>query len=228
MAASSVLIPPPSLLHPALPRPPPRPPTAAGPRATLPPALLASMAVPVTSPPAPPPPPLRCNTPTDGKKRGPPLPPSGKHAKKPKTTGPPSPLAPCGSVGVAEATAMSAERRRALDRKVAGCFLDRSWVGAAARHEGRTALRCLCRELPRGSPCAIHQDVPGRAWMLAAHQQDSGVPLVGGEGEVVVPKVRNGAAAEVFAEYARWRRGVRLPSRFYVEHLRAINADKKD
>jgi hypothetical protein len=125
---------------------------------------------------------------------------------------------------VTAAAVTTAERRLALDKKVAGCLLARSWTGAAAawRQEGRAALRCLCLELPRGWRCALHQDAPGRSWM---EEQQGGVPPIGGDGEVLVPMAGAGdAGAEVFVMYARWRKNVRMPSRFYMQHVRAIDA----
>ncbi|KAG2584338.1 hypothetical protein PVAP13_6KG298006 [Panicum virgatum] len=74
------------------------------------------------------------------------------------------------------------------------------------------------------SRCALHQDVPGRSWM---EQQKSGFPLVGGDGEVLVPMVGAGHDAEVFAKYSRWRKNVRMPSRFYVQHVQVINAGQE-
>lgn len=220
--AAPVLPPPPTHLCPT------RLLSTAGARSTLAPVLLAKTAS--QTPPRPPP--IRSNAPRPppavaadqgSKKRKPPLSPSAKDTKKANTEPSPSP-SPKPPVACSNVVTMAAERTRALDRKVAGCFLSRNW-GATARSEGGTALRCLCRGLPQGTRCALHQDAPGRSWMPG----QGGVPLVGGEGVVVVPKVCTGAAsAEVFAEYARWRRGVRMPSRFYVEHIRTANAGQKD
>ncbi|CAO2169318.1 unnamed protein product [Urochloa humidicola] len=224
MAATSVQNPLQPAVGPALPIPS-RPQTGSWPRATLPPALLAGAGAATETPP-----PLRRNKPAAAatgqrtKKRGaPPLPPSVNGAKKP-TTAPPPP-ASFSSVVVSAATT-TAERRLALDKKVAGCLLARSWAGAAAARRRQAALRCLCLELPQGSRCALHQlDAPGRSWM--EKQNGDGVPPVGGDGELRVPTVRGGGGdAEVFAEYARWRRSVRLPSRFYIQHVRAIDADR--
>lgn len=95
-------------------------------------------------------------------------------------------------------------------------------VVAVAAQEGAAgaAVRVLCHELPLGSRCALHQGAPGRSWM---ERQEGEVPIVRGGGKVVVPKVRAGDSTQVVAEYLRWQRSVRLPSRFYMEHVRMIN-----
>lgn len=202
---------------PALPSPSP----SRWPGATLPPALLARAATET--------PPLRLNEPAAAvtgqrmEKRGPRLPPSGKGAtKKPRTAQAHTPPASFSSV-VVTAAAVTTERRLALDKKVAGCLLARIWTGAATawRQEGRAALRCLCLELPRGPRCALHQDTPGWSWM-----EKGGVPPVGGDGKVLVPMAGAGDDAEVFPMYARWRKNVRMPSRFYMQHVRAIEAGR--
>ncbi|CAO2202132.1 unnamed protein product [Urochloa humidicola] len=234
MSSASVQNPPQPAAGPALPVPS-RPQTSLRPRPTLPPSLLAWS---VTETP---PPPLQRNNPAAAvtsqrtkEREAPPLPPSVKGSKKPRTTTQQTPPPPSSFSSVVVATVTTAaetERRLALDKKVAGCLLARSWTGTAAawrrQGEGRTALRCLCPELPRGSRCALHQDdARGRSWM---EQQNGGVPPVGGDGEVRVPTVRGagGDDAEVFAEYARWRRNVWMPSRFYVQHVRAIDAGQE-
>ncbi|OEL25872.1 hypothetical protein BAE44_0013110 [Dichanthelium oligosanthes] len=88
---------------------------------------------------------------------------------------------------------------------------------------GPTALRCQCLELARaedprgrgrGGGCALHQDALGRAWIRAVH---GGTPLVCGAGEILVPTLSAGDSGEVVMQYARWRRSVWMPTRFYVE-----------
>ncbi|CAO2188487.1 unnamed protein product [Urochloa humidicola] len=87
---------------------------------------------------------------------------------------------------------------------------------------GRTALGCQCHELSLaaagGGGCALHQETrePGdRAWMYTAQGR---LPLVGGPGEVLVPTMAAGNSKASVLQYARWRRGVRMPSRFYLEN----------
>uniref|UniRef100_K3YLB7 Uncharacterized protein n=1 Tax=Setaria italica TaxID=4555 RepID=K3YLB7_SETIT len=109
----------------------------------------------------------------------------------------------------------------------------REWHNAIARlilrHQfrgpelsrGRTALGCQCHEIALagvGGCCALHQDGPqpdDRAWMYSAQGR---VPLVGGPGEVLVPTLSAGNSKATVVQYARWRRGVRMPTRFYVEN----------
>ncbi|CAO2163103.1 unnamed protein product [Urochloa humidicola] len=85
---------------------------------------------------------------------------------------------------------------------------------------GRTALGCQCHELSLtagGGGCALHQETrePGdRAWMYTAQGR---LPLVGGPGEVLVPTMAAGNSKATVLQHARWRRGVRMPSRFYLE-----------
>ncbi|CAL5012867.1 unnamed protein product [Urochloa decumbens] len=90
---------------------------------------------------------------------------------------------------------------------------------------GRTALGCRCHELALASGgggesccCALHQEArepEDRAWMYSAQGR---MPLVGGPGEVLVPTLAAGNSKATVLQYARWRRGVRMPSRFYLEH----------
>ncbi|CAO2206953.1 unnamed protein product [Urochloa humidicola] len=90
---------------------------------------------------------------------------------------------------------------------------------------GRTALGCRCHELALagggggggGGCCALHQEArepEDRAWMYTAQGR---LPLVGGPGEVLVPTLAAGNSKATVLQYARWRRGVRMPSRFYLE-----------
>ncbi|CAL4999208.1 unnamed protein product [Urochloa decumbens] len=90
---------------------------------------------------------------------------------------------------------------------------------------GRTALGCQCHELALAASgggesccCALHQEArepEDRAWMYSAQGR---MPLVGGPGEVLVPTMAAGNSKATVLQYARWRRGVRMPSRFYLEH----------
>ncbi|KAJ1268750.1 hypothetical protein BS78_07G158800 [Paspalum vaginatum] len=85
---------------------------------------------------------------------------------------------------------------------------------------GRTALRCQCLELAAlgDGRCALHQDAApaGRAWMCSPGQQGR-VPLVGGPGKVDVPTLSAGHSKVDVVHYAQWRRGVWMPTRFYVQ-----------
>ncbi|KAG2579221.1 hypothetical protein PVAP13_6NG245203 [Panicum virgatum] len=106
-------------------------------------------------------------------------------------------------------------------KKIATRILRRNFRAPELSH-GRTALGCRCLELALaggggggGAPCALHQDAPQpehRAWMSSAQGR---VPLVGGPGEVLVPTLTAGDSRATVSQYARWRRGVRMPTRFY-------------
>ncbi|CAO2173052.1 unnamed protein product [Urochloa humidicola] len=110
---------------------------------------------------------------------------------------------------------------RSWHRWIATCVLTRQFR-APEVSGGRTALRCQCLELARAAEgprrlCALHQeDVPGREWIRGAHG-GGGIPLVCGVEEVVVPALWTGDGAEAVAQYARWRHGVWMPTRFYVQ-----------
>ncbi|RLN04799.1 hypothetical protein C2845_PM13G19410 [Panicum miliaceum] len=41
------------------------------------------------------------------------------------------------------------------------------------------------------------------------------IPLVSGPGEVLVPTLSAGNSKATVSQYARWHRGVRMPTRFY-------------
>jgi len=106
-------------------------------------------------------------------------------------------------------------------KKIATRILRRNFRAPELSH-GRTALGCRCLELALaggggggGAPCALHQDAPQpehRAWMSSAQGR---VPLVGGPGEVLVPTLAAGDSRATVSQYARWRRAVRMPTRFY-------------
>ncbi|CAO2202131.1 unnamed protein product [Urochloa humidicola] len=111
---------------------------------------------------------------------------------------------------------------RSWHRWIATCVLMRQF--RAPEVSGcRTALRCQCLELARAEGphrtrrrCALHQEgVPGREWIGAA--RGGGIPLLCGVEEVMVPALWAGDGAEAVAQYARWRRGVWMPTRFYVK-----------
>jgi hypothetical protein len=132
------------------------------------------------------------------------------------------------ATGAAERAA-KAWMRQALAKLVATRMLKRSTAPPralpAAADEGsgggraKKVLACCCARLPRGLRCALHQAAaPGRAWMRAAQRPRGGD---GGECVAVValalaPPRAHGWA---FSEYARWRRHVWMPSRFYLEHV---------
>jgi len=115
---------------------------------------------------------------------------------------------------------LAAQRQlREWRKKIATRILRRKFR-APELSRGRTALGCRCLELSLaggggGGPCALHQDAPQpghRAWMDSAQGR---VPLVGGPGEVLVPTLAAGDSRATVSQYARWRRGVRMPTRFY-------------
>lgn len=110
-------------------------------------------------------------------------------------------------------------RLREWHNKIAKLILSHKFR-APELSRGRTALGCQCHELALadGSSCALHQDTrepEDGAWMYWAQGR---VPLVGGPGEVLVPTVSAGNSKATVLQYARWRRGVRMPTRFYVEN----------
>ncbi|OEL25870.1 hypothetical protein BAE44_0013108 [Dichanthelium oligosanthes] len=71
--------------------------------------------------------------------------------------------------------------------------------------EHARAIQCQLREW--------HND-GDRAWMYSAQGH---VPLIGGPGEVLVPTTAAGSCNAMVVQYARWRRSVRVPTRFFVE-----------
>ncbi|KAL6647486.1 hypothetical protein ACP70R_014923 [Stipagrostis hirtigluma subsp. patula] len=102
-------------------------------------------------------------------------------------------------------------RLQAWHRRIAARIL-RGHFRAPEPSRGRTALQCQCLELAGG--CALHQDTPERAWMESAQGH---VPLIGGPGEVLAPKLAAGDTIRQVVQYARWRRSVSMPTRFYVQ-----------
>jgi hypothetical protein len=126
----------------------------------------------------------------------------------------------------ARATRLRLRREHRLQRwhnTIATLILKRRFRAPELSH-GRTALRCLCPDLkladddPRGfGCCALHQDaLPGhRAWMYS--DDGDAPPLIGGLGEVLVPRLSAGYSKEEVRQYARWRSSVSMPSRFYVQ-----------
>ncbi|RCV22188.1 hypothetical protein SETIT_4G200800v2 [Setaria italica] len=120
--------------------------------------------------------------------------------------------------------AAKAWMRQALAKRVATRMLKRSTApprppSAASADEvsggGNKALACCCARLPPGRRCALHQAAaPGRAWMCAQQRR-------GGDRECVAVAALAPPRAYgwVFSEYARWRRHVWMPSRFYLEHI---------
>lgn len=126
----------------------------------------------------------------------------------------------------ARATRLRLRREHRLQRwhnTIATLILKRRFRAPELSH-GRTALRCLCPDLkladddPRGfGCCALHQDaLPGhRAWMYS--DDGDAPPLIGGLGEVLVPRLSAGYSKEEVRQYARWRGSVSMPSRFYVQ-----------
>jgi hypothetical protein len=130
----------------------------------------------------------------------------------------------------ARATRLRLRREHRLQRwhnTIATLILKRRFRAPELSH-GRTALRCLCPDLkladddPRGfGCCALHQDaLPGhRAWMYS--DDGDAPPLIGGLGEVLVPRLSAGYSKEEVRQYARWRGSVSMPSRFYVQQRAA-------
>ncbi|ONM04304.1 hypothetical protein ZEAMMB73_Zm00001d032054 [Zea mays] len=130
----------------------------------------------------------------------------------------------------ARATRLRLRREHRLQRwhnTIATLILKRRFRAPELSH-GRTALRCLCPDLkladddPRGfGCCALHQDaLPGhRAWMYS--DEGDAPPLIGGLGEVLVPRLSAGYSKEEVRQYARWRGSVSMPSRFYVQQRAA-------
>ncbi|CAD6338894.1 unnamed protein product [Miscanthus lutarioriparius] len=113
--------------------------------------------------------------------------------------------------------AAKAWMRHALAKRVATRLLKRSTAppAAAVADEGsspKKVIACCCARLPPGLRCALHQyGAPGRAWMRAQRRGCNG-------GAAVAPPKAHGWA---FSEYARWRRHVWMPSRFYLERVEA-------
>ncbi|CAL5001739.1 unnamed protein product [Urochloa decumbens] len=116
------------------------------------------------------------------------------------------------------------ELLRSWHRWIATCVLTRQFR-APEVSGGRTALRCQCLELARAEGpcpcrrrCALHQEgAPGWEWIRAARGGGGRIPPLGGVDEVVVPALWAGDGAEAVAQYARWRRGVWMPTRFYLQ-----------
>nr|CAB3483160.1 unnamed protein product [Digitaria exilis] len=158
------------------------------------------------------------------KRKSPPLPSCVTSDDEAEVTSPPSSSPP----PVKRARSKSRSHRRDAARAIRHQL--RKWHGTIAARvlrrqfrapelsRGGTALGCQCHELahadgdapPRG--CALHQEEEHRDWLHTARGR---VPLVGGPGKVLVPTMSAGNGR---ATYQRWRRGVRMPSRFYVEH----------
>ncbi|KXG20475.1 hypothetical protein SORBI_3010G206100 [Sorghum bicolor] len=112
--------------------------------------------------------------------------------------------------------------RHALAKRVATRMLKRSTSSpplVAVADEGSSrktkVIVCCCARLPPGLRCALHQeDAQGQAWMRAQRGDDGGREC--GEAVAVAPPKAHGWA---FREYARWRRHVWMPSRFYLERV---------
>uniref|UniRef100_A0A0E0LVL6 Uncharacterized protein n=1 Tax=Oryza punctata TaxID=4537 RepID=A0A0E0LVL6_ORYPU len=99
-------------------------------------------------------------------------------------------------------------------KKVAERILNRRFFPPDPSH-GATILSCRCRELPRGSPrCALHQKAPFRSWMS---EQGYVREEAGGTGWALVPKLSAECGRNLFQRYARWRRRVWMPTRFFLE-----------
>lgn len=91
---------------------------------------------------------------------------------------------------------------------------------------GRTKLRCQCSELAAvDRSCALHQDAGdgGEEW---ARQVRRRVPIAAGPGEVRVPTMVRKDGAAMVMHYMRWRRGVWMPTRFYLEHAAERGVDQ--
>nr|CAB3481153.1 unnamed protein product [Digitaria exilis] len=165
-----------------------------------------------------------CSVDQPGEKRkSPPLPSCVTSDDEAEVTSPPTSPPP-----VKRARSKSRSHRR--DEARASRHQLRKWHGTISSRvlrrqfralelsRGGTALGCQCHELahadgdapPRG--CALHQEEEHRDWLHTARGR---LPLVGGPGKVLVPTMSAGNGK---ATYQRWRRGVRMPSRFYVEH----------
>ncbi|KAK3121883.1 hypothetical protein QOZ80_8BG0662330 [Eleusine coracana subsp. coracana] len=91
---------------------------------------------------------------------------------------------------------------------------------------GRTTLRCQCSELAAmdDRACALHQDAGdgGEEWTEKVRRR---VPMAAGPGHVRVPRLaRKNSIAEV-TRYMRWRRGVWMPTRFYLERAAERSVD---
>uniref|UniRef100_A0A0E0ACH7 Uncharacterized protein n=1 Tax=Oryza glumipatula TaxID=40148 RepID=A0A0E0ACH7_9ORYZ len=85
-----------------------------------------------------------------------------------------------------------------------------------APEEKRKVLTCCCARLPPGLRCALHQCAPGQSWMRS--QRGGGGGAIAAAGEAVAPRAC-GRGGWLFSEYARWRRSVWMPSRFYLERV---------
>lgn len=117
--------------------------------------------------------------------------------------------------------AARARMREALARRVAWRVLKRGAPSPSPdeRNGNQNVLTCCCARLPPGSRCALHQaGAPNRSWMRT--QRIGGRGEVAGEAVVALPRTcgrRGGTWA--FSEYARWRRHVWMPTRFYLDRL---------
>uniref|UniRef100_A0A0E0LDY6 Uncharacterized protein n=1 Tax=Oryza punctata TaxID=4537 RepID=A0A0E0LDY6_ORYPU len=99
-----------------------------------------------------------------------------------------------------------------LAKRVARSMLRRGAPPAPAPDEKRKVLTCCCARLPPGLRCALHQCAPGQSWMRS--QRGGAIAA----GDAVAPRAC-GRGGWLFSEYARWRRSVWMPSRFYLERV---------
>ncbi|PVH37042.1 hypothetical protein PAHAL_6G229000 [Panicum hallii] len=159
------------------------------------------------------------------KRKSPPSPPCISDDDENKEASPPPPPVKRARTHRSRSRRPASPRQlREWRKKIATRILRRRFRAPELSH-GRTALGCRCLELALaggggGGPCALHQDAPQpghRAWMYSAQGL---VPLVGGPGEVLVPTLSAGNSKATVSQYARWRRGVRMPTRFYYAQER--------
>ncbi|KAL5225191.1 hypothetical protein ABZP36_011830 [Zizania latifolia] len=106
----------------------------------------------------------------------------------------------------------AARARQPPAKKVARSILRR---GAPPPDQNRNVLTCCCAWLPSGLRCALHQVAPGRSWIMRPQRSAA---IGAGAGKAVVPRAC-GRGRWLFSEYARWRRSVWMPSRFYLESV---------
>ncbi|BAS98849.1 Os06g0644900 [Oryza sativa Japonica Group] len=122
-----------------------------------------------------------------------------------------------GSVDRGEATAPAPKRAaRAWQppaKRVARSMLRRG--APPSPEEKRKVLTCCCARLPPGLRCALHQCAPGQSWMRS---HCGGGGAIAATSEAVAPRAC-GRGGWLFSEYARWRRSVWMPSRFYLERI---------
>ncbi|EEC81069.1 hypothetical protein OsI_23882 [Oryza sativa Indica Group] len=122
-----------------------------------------------------------------------------------------------GSVDRGEATAPAPKRAaRAWQppaKRVARSMLRRG--APPSPEEKRKVLTCCCARLPPGLRCALHQCAPGQSW-IRSHCGGGGA--IAATSEAVAPRAC-GRGGWLFSEYARWRRSVWMPSRFYLERI---------